>query len=372
MSRYASAVKNDIERWVAGGLIDRMTAGKLVADVDANAGRGLSFSSVLAIMAAVLVGAAILLFVAANWEVFPRVGRVGALFVLIFASYVGGAMLKARGQEAFGEGLYLVGCAAFGGSIALIGQMYHLTGDERQAVLVWCLGTMLAAALLRSAVLTNASVVLAVAWLLVGIGFFNSNGPDWNYLPLGAAIWALSLWTGSVAARHLLLLSLVLFGFLLGTGDLFGRGGSMVPVGAAMTVISAGVFLAYYFAPAAVERFARLGGPYPIHPLIGFLTGIGMIQAQVGDQFGPMLVTSLVAFAGIVAALLMRGRESRLMRWVAYLAFVIELLILYTVTLGTMMETSALFLFSGVALAAVAWFIMRIEKRMAAPEGVSA
>lgn len=372
MAGYASKVNDDIERWVAGGLIDRATAARLSADIEKRVGKGFTFGGVLAVMAAILVGAAVLLFVAANWEEFPRLLRVGALFGLIVVGYVGGAALKARGHEAFGEGLYLIGCAAFGGSIALIGQMYHMTGDERQAILVWCAGTSIAAAALRSSVLTIASVLLAVTWLLIGIGFFSSDAPDWRYLPLAGLIWGVSFWSDSVAARHLLLLSLIVFGVLLGTGGSFlGSDSRMVSVGAAMAIISAAVFLGHYFAPDSVERFTRLGGPYPAHPLLGFLTGIGMIQAQVGDQFFPMLVTSLVAFAGIVAALLLRGRESRLMRWLAYIAFTIELIILYTVTLGTMMETSALFLFSGVALAIVAWLIMRIEKRIAA-DGASA
>ena len=363
MAGYVSNVKSDIERWVSGGLIDRVTAGRLIADVERRAGRGLSFGSVLAIMAAVLVGAAVLLFVAANWEEIPRLARAGALFCLILAGYVGGAVLKARGNAGFGEALYLVGCAAFGGSIALIGQMYHITGDERQAVLVWCAGTMLAAGLLRSPALTNAAVVLAVAWLVLGFDAFGRDGPDWRYLPLGALLWAVSYWSGSAAARHLLLLSLILFGVML------GMEGDAVTVGIAMALLSCALFLAALFARDAVERFARLGGPYPAHPLVGFLTGIGMVQVELGDEFGPMLLTSLVAFAGIVAALLLRGRESRLMRWIAYIAFVIELCVVYMVTLGTMMETSALFLFSGVALAVVAWLIMRIERRMAPQEG---
>ncbi len=54
------------------------------------------------------------------------------------------------------------------------------------------------------------------------------------------------------------------------------------------------------------------------------------------------------------------------MRWIAYAAFTIELCFAYIVTIGTMMDTAGLFLFSGIALAVVAFFIIRIEKRMAA------
>jgi len=75
------------------------------------------------------------------------------------------------------------------------------------------------------------------------------------------------------------------------------------------------------------------------------------------------MLATLVAFAGIVTALLLRGRQSALMRWIAYAAFTVELAFLYFVTLGALIDTAALFLFSGLALAGVAFFIMRLERR---------
>lgn len=360
MAGYVSRVQADIKRWAQSGLIDDLTAGRLSDDIAKNVGRSISFGGVLGVMAAVLVGAAILLFVASNWEDIPRLARVIGIFALILGSYVGGAILKQRGNDGFGEALYLLGAAAFGGGIALVGQMYHLSGDETGAVMIWCLGTIAAAAGLRSPILTNAAVLLAVAWLLM-------RGIDWNgrtpfphlYLAIGAVIWAISYWTKSAAARHLLLLSVFLYAIMLGLET-----SRPALVGAVLAGLSILVFLAAHFAPEQVERFAQLGGPYPAHSLVGFLVGIGMVQAQVIEDFGPMLITTLIAFAGIVAALLMRGRQSALMRWIAYAAFTIELAFLYLVTLGTMIDTAGLFLFSGVALAAVAFVIMRIERRI--------
>ena len=66
-----------ISRGGETGLIDRATADALLRDVEANERKSLSFGSILAIMAALLFGAAILILVAANWEAFPRLARVG-------------------------------------------------------------------------------------------------------------------------------------------------------------------------------------------------------------------------------------------------------------------------------------------------------
>lgn len=124
---YADKVKREIARWAETGLIDAATAGALGLDIERQSVRRISFGSVLAMMAAALLGAAILIFIAANWEAMPRLLRVGMLFAVILGGYLGGAILKARGRAGFGEALWVVAAAAFGGAIALIGQMYHLS-----------------------------------------------------------------------------------------------------------------------------------------------------------------------------------------------------------------------------------------------------
>jgi len=365
MARYAGKVSHDIDRWVERGLIDEATASALRQDVERTKRSAISLGTVLSVMAAVLVAAAILIIVAANIEPIPRIARVLGLFCIIAASYLGGALLKARDRNGFGEALYVIGLAAFGASIALIGQMYHMSGDEAQAVLLWCLAGIFAAALLRSPILTNAAVLLSCAWLLLAFDWGRvDEGPSYLFLVLMAVIWALSYWTESRVARHLVILAVLFYALLYAISD------DAIMVGIILIALSIATFAAAYFAPDAVERFAQLGGPQPIHPLFCFLLGVGLLQVQFADNFGPMLLLSLVAFAGIVIALVLRGRESRLMRWVAYLAFVVELALLYFMTIGTMVETGALFLFSGFALAAVAFFISRIERRIAASDTV--
>ena len=104
MAGYGPRVRRDILRWTELGLIDKAAADALRRDIEANERKSLSFGSVLAIMAALLFGAAILLVIAANWEAFPRLLRVGALFAIILAAYVGGAFFKLRGNSAIAEG----------------------------------------------------------------------------------------------------------------------------------------------------------------------------------------------------------------------------------------------------------------------------
>ena len=361
MASYQSRVRADAARWVASGLIDDKTAQAIVVDVEAHARRSLSFGSILAIMAALLLGAAILLFVASNWEAIPRIARVGALFAIIFAGYVGGATLKLYDHPAIAEGVWLIAAAAFGGSIALIGQMYHLSGDETQALLTWCAGTAVAAAALRSAPLTIAAVALAAAWLFLrGVEFWRVSDFPHAFIAIAAVLWLISYWTQSVASRHLLLLSLIFYAALLAMEH------DVVGIAAVLAAVSAALFALAIVVAEPVEKVARLGGLLPVHGLIGFLTGMIMIQLELADEAG-FAIAAAIALAGIVAAVVLAGRESRGLRWIAYVGFAVELCLIYGVMIQDMLGTAGFFLAAGVILGLLAFAIIRIEKRMKEP-----
>lgn len=363
MTGYSSRVRQDIKRWRAAGLIDARTADMLNLDVEQNERRSLSFGSILAMMAALLLAAAILVFIAANWEAIPRLVRVGALFALILGGYVGGAVLRSRDHPAIGEALFVVGAAAFGGAIALIGQMYHLSGDESSALMTWCAGTALAALLLRSSPLTVAAVAIADAWLAVtlfnGFEIFSSTEFPHLFVAIVAILFCLSYWTRSQPARHLALLSLILY------AALFAADHDVAQVAVALAVVSAACFAFAVLSPRPVDRIVQLGGRLPLHGLIGFLTGVLLLQLEFSDSdVRGFAVASAVALAGIAVAIVLAGRESRGLRWIAYLGFALELFIIYAVTMQTMLGTAGFFLVAAIILGIVAVAIIRIEKRL--------
>ncbi|MGB3389295.1 MAG: DUF2157 domain-containing protein [Pseudaminobacter sp.] len=357
MTSYVSRLKTDVSRWVEQGMIDLPTGEALVADAEARNERSFNFGSVLAIMAALLLGAAILLLVAANWEAIPRLVRVGGLFALIFGFYVGGAWLKQRGRDAIAEACWLIAAAAFGGSIALVGQMYHLSGDEASAVLTWCAGTALAAASLRSSPLTVGAVAIAMAWMVMrGID-------DWDvaphfYLVMAAVLWLVSYWTQSRPARHLILLSLILYMCLMAVHR------DTTAIGIAVAIVSALLFILSVNAADAIERVVQLDRRFPVHCLLGFLVGLALVQIELADEGGRLALAALVAFGGIAAALILAGRDSRMLRWIAYTGFGLELSFVYAATIGTMLGTAGLFLASGIVLGIIALFIIRVERRI--------
>jgi len=368
MASYASRLRQDIPRWVRAGLIDEAAGAAILRDAEAHERRSISFGAILAVMAALLVGAAILIFVAANWEAIPRLLRVGALFAVIAAGYIGGATLKLRDHAVIGEALWLVAAAAFGGAIALIGQMYHLAGDETAAILVWCAGTAFAAAALRSGPLTVAAAGLAAFWLFArGVEFWRASEFPYSFAGMTAVLWLVSLWTRSTAARHLLLLSMILYTALLAIEH------DVTGVALVLAAACATLFAAAVLRPDDMERIARLNGLLPVHCLLGFLAAVFMIQFEItGDSTAGFAVTAALAFAGIGAALVLFGRESRGLRWLAYAGFGVELCLVYVLMIGSMLGTAGFFLVAGVLLGVMAFAIIRIEKRLADPSAMAA
>jgi uncharacterized membrane protein len=366
MAGYVATLKKDIARWEAAGLIDAATAGALRHDADTRPG-GVSFGQILSILAAVLIGASILLLVAANWELIPRVVRVALIFLLIAGGYIGGAVLKGRDSPAFAEAAYILGAVAFGAGIALIAQMYHLSGEETQAIFLWCGGTALAALALRSGPLTAGAVLLAAIWMTM-VTFDRDwfGAPPMLFLAVAAVIWAISLWTESVASRHLILLSLMHFAVLhyLDT--------DLITAPLIVAVASVALFGAWVLAPDAVDRIVKLGDHgAPVQGLLGFIAGMSPIQFMFQNDRIFLLIV-IVIFAAVIAALVLGGRESRMLRWLGYAAFTYEVIYVYVVLLVSMIGTAGFFLTAGLVVAGLAWAITRIERRLKAPLAAAA
>lgn len=360
MASYAARVKDDIARWVAAGLVDAKQAERLRADVDGRERQGFSFGGVLAMFAGLFLAAALLLLVAANWEAIPRLVRVAGLFFLILGFHAGGALLKERGHSTFGEAFWIAGAGAFGASIALIGQMYHLAGTEAAALITWSIGTGLAAGLLNSRPLTIAASGIAAFWMFSHGGDFWGGAAFPDTFPLlAAALWLVSLRTGSRAARELLLLS------LLGYAVVAAFRGSLAAVGSALLLGSGAFFALAMLLPRQVDLVLRLGSRILAYCLLGALTGLALLQARYLDDVGAFTLLAALTFATIAAALVLGGARSGRLRRIAYAGFAVELAAVYVITLGSMLDTVSFFLAAALVLGALSVAILKLERRMA-------
>lgn len=370
--RFSGSANQDIQRWIDKGLIDAAKAAQLKDEISSNNG-GFGLGGILSILGAVLIGSALLTLIASNWESFPRIGRVVLVFAAIALGYMIGAWREIKGDTVFAQVFYLVSAIAFGGGIALIGQMYHLSGDAASAALVWTLGTLSGAILLRSFALSQMSGVIGLFY--VSSAFSEQSWHSGSYLWVGLLIAVIvaivSRWNNSRAGLHTAAwMLLALCAFYRFSSDSFSR---VQPIDMLFAFGGAALFFAMAFWESTLERITNFAQPLLAYTLALSFSAFAVIQVFDSYQAGSVAIYGLIVIAISVAALMLKGQDHRNVRVLCYCAFGAEILYLASVTIGSLLGTSAFFLVAGVIVLIIAYLVVRIEKQIkSTPRSVSA
>jgi len=363
---FSISVERLIERWQRDGLIDAETASKLNADLEKRASV-FSLGSVLATLGGLLLGAAVIMLVAANWQEMPRLMRISLIFVLIWASYLGGAWRQARGDKLFPPVCYIVGAASFGAGLALVGQMYHLSGDIHSAAIYWSVGVLISAFLLRAPVLAAFGAGVACFYLSTYV-FDTSSYDDLTYRWVGPLLLAFgaaaALFTRSRDAAHLWAM------FSIGWSLLIYAERESNTVLVLMLIVGIGLILADGFVHATMQRLTRFAHPLAAYGLL--LALLSLVTLQLNQMFSYSsisagldrdIVYSIFILALAIGAIAVAGRNNGGLRSIAYAAFSIQVLYLAFETVGTMIGTSGFFLTAGILVLLLAAFVRRMENR---------
>lgn len=198
MASYKARLEKDLDGWIAAGLVP---AGNREAMLNSVAeGRRIEASAALAVIGALLLGAAAIAFVAANWGAIPRLPRFG-LILLLFAGVIGAAGWAARGggRPLLTNTLLAVAALVYAAAIGLTGQIFDIAGDPQRALR----SAGLAAGLLALAGRSSAAGVVSLALLGLGefAGRFDGGSTRWLIFaaPVGMALaW---LWNSKPLAH---------------------------------------------------------------------------------------------------------------------------------------------------------------------------
>ncbi|EJZ21323.1 DUF2157 domain-containing protein [Rhizobium sp. Pop5] len=359
---YRGRLQRDLSLWVGKGLLGEETAATLLAEYDS---RPASFSlgRVLMALAAVLLAAAVLLVVSSNWEAIPRLVRVGLILALIWAAHIAAALMLARGAVAAASGLLIIGALSFGGAISLVGQMYHLSGDEQTVMYLWFAIATVSAILFRS----GGVVVVAgfLSWASFAVYLQNNDNHwiglnPWMAPVMAAVVITLVRYTGTDRARHLAYLLLI--GWLAWLYTLYEE----IAVALAFAIGGMAAFVMTALPVPRIVSLVRSAGAAPA--FYSFLVAtIGFLLLHIEIEGGwRLVVLGLATLAASVLAIALHGRDNGAVRYLAYTSFAAEMLYLASVTVGSILGTSSLFLFSGLVVALVAWIVIRLERRFSA------
>jgi len=375
---YRQRLEADVARWQAEGVITPAT-GEAIRNSLPPLGAGINIPVVVGIVGGLLIAAAFLAFVAANWTEITRLLRFAILLAGIAVAYGVGAAFAHAGRPVLADLAASVGAIIFGAAIALVGQMYHLGDDFAAGLLLWAAGALEAAALTGSR--GALAVALAAGSLWSGTRVFDAGDPHLLFVPFWALSAILALAWNSRVAAHLVTLAALAWWCTAAFG--LTRNPFIIADGAAL-LLGGGLFLAHSHSPLASLRsfgvtlsvygafaLAALAALAVLAPLTSgdadspaWAAGCGLAGmvlafsvAAIGRRAGPI-------FAGISIALVL-AIANRLVRpamgepWLAYAIVLVAMLCLVVSGMldGARARTVAGWLGLAAAIASITWAV---------------
>lgn len=161
------AAERYLTRWQSAGLLDEPTV-SAIRDYERLQVRpaGRQWQVLLAlILGAILLGAGVLLFVAAHWDAISPLSRMClTLLMLVFFHVLG---IAARDRFAgFAVAMHALGTISAGAAIALVGQIFNMQEHWPAAVLLWAVCAAAGWWLLRDQFQQTLALLLIPAWIL--------------------------------------------------------------------------------------------------------------------------------------------------------------------------------------------------------------
>jgi len=135
---------------------------------------------IIVTIGAILIGAGIFSFIAANWQEMPKPVKIFIILAAMLISYTAGWYLKEKmNLSKTGEALILLGVIIYGAGIFLVAQMFHIRANWPDGFILWMIGAITVGYVIESYLLFYLSILLGIT-AIVGHPFeiFHTIGYD--------------------------------------------------------------------------------------------------------------------------------------------------------------------------------------------------
>ncbi|MHA1553813.1 MAG: DUF2157 domain-containing protein [Alphaproteobacteria bacterium] len=423
MASYRERVLRDMAQWQRAGWITPEQATTIAASLPKRRFQ-LGFSAIIAMLGAILFSAGIISFIAANWDGIPRIGRLGITAFIMAAAYMAAALLRRATHPFYAETALVIGAAGFAAALALTGQIYNMTDGFIDLIGWWTAGVFAAAVLLASSVMAILALAGAVVWTLTATSYAEFTATHWPALGAILAGGVLAAYLQSPAARILAAIALLVWmaltlGVAANTESWNPATVMTAAAAASAAVLTAALFLS---GATAIRPHWRALGRAALWPtLVALLLALGILQVAeerlladqtylqwlslatvatlvlgfVATRNGTMSLPAFLTLVGLGAATLAFARflpADRLLAlvggsviviiatiWAVQLgraglmpagtqtgltAFGLEVLYVYVMTVGTILDTAVVYLIGGILLILLALSLYQIERRL--------
>lgn len=358
-----------LERWQGAELIDAAAAERIRAFEAQGAGAPkLRWPAIVALVfGAAMLGAGVLLFVAAHWDTLSP-GERFALVLGMVAVFHGLGAWASGGSPNLSIALHGVGTLSLGAAIFLTGQIFNLQAHWPSGVMLWAAGAWLGWALRRDWVQFALAALLTPFWLagewaeafpketaiairvllegllLLSSTYFAASTRDRDDMTRQALVWI-----GGLAMLPLAVCLALEFEFTRGAGE--GAWGGLEVAGQALA-IALPLGLAYYL---------RKNDAWINLVAVVWVFGLGLIAVR--ENIG-LYLWCVAGAAAMVAWGVKEGRGERVNMGMA--GFALTLLFFYFSQVMDKMGRSASLIGLGLVFLGGGWGIEKMRRRLIA------
>ncbi len=111
---YLNRLKRDLDLWIERGWVTAANADAILASAREPGAATRRMPAMLAILGAVLIGFAVMSFVAANWQEISKLTKIVLIFIAMWGAYIAAFVLQKRGHANFAQAAVLIGLGLFG------------------------------------------------------------------------------------------------------------------------------------------------------------------------------------------------------------------------------------------------------------------
>jgi uncharacterized membrane protein len=294
---YRKRLERDLDRWIAAGHVAPDRRDAMLAMVEEP--RRLDAATALAWIGAVLLGVAVIAFIAANWDGLPRLARFLMVLALFTAAVGGAAWTAHRDRPAASNALTTLAALIFAAAVGLVGQIFDIAGKPSHALI----GSGVAAALLTLAGRSTGAGLASL--LLIALGDLQLGDSHMIITLCAGALAAFAAWSWrSAALAHGASLAIFVAGMAAITRLHDGATGWFLVAAAIAAGIAA--LARWRWKAGDADVFVTFFGWF-VWIALAFLVAAGFAASGTGSAMIPHRLAWLAAGGGAIAL----GRHDR-------------------------------------------------------------
>jgi uncharacterized membrane protein len=360
-----------LDRWLDAGLLDVPTIQRIQAFEASNEKPGqLRWPVLIAVgFGALMLGAGVLLFVAAHWDHLSPTNRFSLVLAMVAVFHVAGALAASRFVD-LATALHGIGTVAAGAGIFLSAQIFNLEEHWPGGIMLWAVAAWIGWFLLRDWVQVALAAILTPAWLASEwIDFAQRHRANERWAFQGLLLLALTYlsaiyfsergsvrkalaWIGGIALLPLSAICAINDGWMWAHGD--------VPTTAYLIAVPVGILIPLVFAYLLRGRESWKNLVAAIWVLAASL--IPQHDGLFG-QLAPFLWCGIGAI-GLIAWGLEEARKERINLGIA--GFGLTVLVFYFSRVMDKLGRSASLISLGLLFLLMGWLLEKTRRRLIA------